>query len=215
MAFVPGKSISMANARTYLDLLAPGYPPASIGGALTTNGTTTTHLLSLQPYGTGTYVCNASSAMQAAFLAFDRAANYNFWLSGNFYDRPSGLPNVAQVAVTTYSNLASGLNESALGEWLQITIPANIVPTSYVLTSSSARYRMPIRHVLLGSNNATTWTLLNTHSTTNPWNLIETRRIPINIIANTAYNTFRVVGLQLQPAQEVSFAVTDLWICGY
>jgi hypothetical protein len=158
------------------------YPPA----ALSANSTTLTR----QRYGNGAYVASASSNTSGPRLPwkmFNKVYGFvgstlqddDMWGSAAHYSSESGLP-LASAATTEVSG------SSISGEWCQIELPSTIIIHAYTLhlrlRSTYTYVLSPNSFVLAGSNDGTTWTL------------IESRNTPIYTqVANTFYVTGNTV----------------------
>lgn len=127
------------------------YPPVSL--STTASGTNpSSSLLSNLVYGNGIYTANASSNSvgMPAYMAFDKTSNEWFvssttnWASNGIY-QGSG------------SQLISGTTFS--GDWISLQLPYPISLQSYLVTPGSHGFSS---WVLAGSNDANTWTLVDT-----------------------------------------------------
>jgi hypothetical protein len=169
------------------DMEALKYPPITLGGG-TANPTSVT--LSGAPYGNGTYAYSASTqystteCVGALFNSSGRQQQYSTATAS--YSTITGLyvPGTASTVVsgTTYR-----------GEWVQIQLPYAIYLTAYYrLAASLPSVRNETSHVLAGSNDGTTWNLLN--SVTEPQYLSSTT---INLNVTTAYSYYRLIALSV------------------
>jgi Concanavalin A-like lectin/glucanases superfamily len=176
------------------------YPPA----AMTANSTN----LSSASWGKGTYVASAStefSSTQFAFKAFDKikyviASGFiNIWTSSaGGYNTSTG----AQVrnTSTTMSSVAY------LGDWLQIQMPQSITLTYYVL--NIVLDRAPLTFYIGGSNDGTTWTLIDSRTGLS-WGTTDTKGFYVN---NTnAYTYYRIVINAVATPNNGSYASIGQW----
>lgn len=154
------------------------YPPQ----ALTSNTTT----VSGAAYGNGTYVVTASSGAATAYRAFDGQTGFDqWWMDSGNYNASTGAYQGAFTTTASGSNLA--------GEYLQVQMPASLVPLSYSITPRQESYYLERRNVtkwwLVGSSNGSTWDILDSQET--EWS--STADKTFNLSTNTAYSYFRVV----------------------
>ena len=143
------------------------YPPAPL------NFDTTT--LTGNPYGNGTYITNASSSNAAsttsnAWYSFDKSNVSAGWSSGLFYTADATGNYVSTRKTTTR---VSGV--TYLGEWMEITLPHQIVLEGYSLSNRNDALwtQAPASFVIAGTNDyantwTTNWTLIDTQ-TSAPW----------------------------------------------
>jgi hypothetical protein len=167
------------------DMEALKYPPISLGGG-TANPTTAS--LTTAPYGNGSYIYSASSQLSTGEFVgalFNSSGTYQqYTTSTASYSTSTGLyvPGSASTVVsgTTYN-----------GEWVQIQLPYAIYLTAYYrLAAYTASVRNETSHVLAGSNNGTTWTLVNSASEPQ-----YTSSTTINVNVTTAYSYYRLIAL--------------------
>ena len=128
------------------------YPPA----VLTSNSTT----LSGQVYGNGTYNTSASAVFNGsedAWNAFDANTSITQWTTPlNRYD---GSGNYVSSATTTIDSV------SYSGEWLQIQMPSATQLTRYeIYPRSISISRAPSTFYIAGSNDGSTWTMIDSRS---------------------------------------------------
>jgi len=167
------------------DMAALKYPPITLGGG-TANPTSVN--LTGAPYGNGTYAYSAStqySTGECVGNLFNGSGIYQqYTTSTASYSTSTGL-YVPGAATTTVSGTVYN------GEWVQIQLPYAIYLTAYYrLAAYTASVRNETSHVLAGSNNGTTWTLLN--SVSEPQYLSSTT---INLNVTTAYSYYRLIAL--------------------
>jgi hypothetical protein len=167
------------------DMAALKYPPTTLGGG-TSNPTTAT--LTAAPYGNGSYAYSASTQYSTGEFVgalFNGSGIYQQYTTATAsYSTITGLyvPGSASTVVsgTTYN-----------GEWVQLQLPYAIYLTSYYrLAAYTTGLRNETSHVLAGSNNGTTWTLIN--SVSEPQYTISTT---INLNVTTAYSYYRLIAL--------------------
>jgi hypothetical protein len=138
------------------------YPPQ----AMTANST----LITGQAYGNGTYVASASSEypdFKPAWTSFNKLVSgvNSEWMGVGAigYSTTTGLYPVG----TGFSTNINGTNR--FGEWLQLEVPVAITLTSYTIqapafTSGDYYRRCPFSWFLGGSNDGTTWALVDTRT---------------------------------------------------
>ena len=169
------------------------YPPISLGGG-TSNPTTAT--LTSAPYGNGSYIYSASTQYNTSEFVgalFNASGNYQSYTSAGGNDSYNGSTGVFTGSTsTTVSGTPYG------GAWVQIQLPYGIYPTSYYRLMSSTRNETS--HVLAGSNNGTTWTLLN--SATEP---AYTTSSFINLNVTASYSYFRLIAREINPANTYGY----------
>lgn len=142
------------------------YPPV----ALTSDNTT----LSGRPYGNGAYNTSASTFYNAGLIsapwkAFNKSVGTssadeegNCWgtsyTNGSQYNSTTG-----NYQAMIYSVTISGTTYN--GEWLRIQLPSAIVLKSYSIQARlTYQIQAPRAWALGGSNDGTTWTLIETRS---------------------------------------------------
>jgi hypothetical protein len=166
------------------------YPPAAIGS---TNSLTLTG----QFYGNGTYTVTASSDVYSptlyTFRAFDKSVptTTEGWISANGkYTIGSGALVTAGATSTFISSVET------LGEWIQLQMTTPIVLKSYGVTSinfgtGSLWSRCPNSWKLAGSNDGTTWNLLDTQPNVGYTGYNQLKLYNVNTA--TSYNRYRLV----------------------
>lgn len=166
-------------------------PVAGFSTSATQNGNQFTQALSGDPY-TGTYVANCSSFYSASgsdqpWRCFDKNNNGTWWTCAT---GPTYLPGTGQY-YGYYSTTISG--SAYAGEWVQIQLPVGIPITSYTIyNSSSWTGRAPKDFKLAGSNNGTTWTLIDTQTGITSWASSTTSLTFTPSTQTTAYTYFRL-----------------------
>ena len=158
--------------------------------------------VSASTYGTGTYTASASSEYDAtnyrAAKAFNKSTlatnGYDGWYSANA-TRYNGASNTYTGAVaTTASSLILP------GEWIQLQMPSatSIAIKTYTLSTHNHNEGItnaPSSFWLVASNNASTWTLIDTQQNIAWTRLMESKTF---IISNdTSYSYYRLIVYQL------------------
>ena len=139
------------------------WPPYAMTGNTTT--------LSGKPYGNGTYIVTYSSVYSGlnAYSAFDKifTTSGTGWESSGGYTSSTAVPGLytaGTYTTTVKTNNVSGASSvSVAGEWLQIQLPQPIIMTSYSLTPRETANigQSPYQWVIVGSNDGSTWILLD------------------------------------------------------
>ena len=119
------------------------------------------------------YIISASSTAQAAYLpasnanpwqAFDNNAT-TFW--ENFYGSVYGYSTTGAYVGTVSTGGAFYTTAGIYnGEWLQVQLPSPIILINYTIQARSGQEssKSPNTFVILGSNDGSNWTLLNTQT---------------------------------------------------
>ena len=133
------------------------YPPAALSGTGLTNTTTLTSAL----YGNGTYIASASSGNDTTNYPPATAFNKTIPSASDQW-----LTAVSKYTATSGAYAGATSTAGISGEWLQIQLANRIVLTSYILTafstSSGTNYlRTPYTWTILGSNDGTNWTIVD------------------------------------------------------
>lgn len=196
---------------TSMNLLA--YPPASLGSSTLVSGNRYTVTLTGQTYGNGTYLTNSSSVFTtgtlAAYLAFDKiiGGSTNIWASAVAgYNTTTGL-----YTANTYSTSVFNTG-TVFGEWVEITLPSQIILTSYSLTCRSDQTnQMPFNWIIVATNdNGTTWTQIDIE-----YNFtFTTSQVRLFTITNNsiAYNQYRIIITATPPNNGNGFVSFSEWI---
>ena len=158
-------------------------------------GATTVYTIANAPYGYGSYVASASSSVSGqhppwkAFLSLNYpSVDYVFWSTALNYNTNTGVYSGVTTTVfgaTTYS-----------GDWLQIQLPTPIILDSYIIKprteypSNLEFRRSPRTFVVLGSNDGTTWDLIDNRVNITNWTL-DSKQWYAN--SRNAYSFFRIV----------------------
>jgi hypothetical protein len=143
-------------------------------------------------YQNGSYTTSSSSFYDGNWEAYKAFINgqdgFPSWLSGNS-NQYSGSDGVYNGSTSTVANATS-----LLGEWVQIVLPYGLSLISYQLSSKNSYY-LGVSWYILGSNDGTTWTLLDTR--TNPFtywtSMASDTIVTFDAVSNIKYNTFRMV----------------------
>lgn len=194
---------------TPMNLLA--YPPASLGSSTLVSGNKYTVTLTGQTYGNGTYVTNSSTFFTAnqAYLAFDKITNgatANIWATSTAsYNTTTGL-----YIGSTYNTNVQGTTIN--GEWLEITLPSQIVLTSYSLTCrSNTNVQMPyVWYIVASNDNGTNWFQIDVEYN---WTYVSGQVRLFTIVNNSvAYNQYRIIITAIPPAISDGYASINEWI---
>ena len=164
------------------------YPPANLGGG-TANNTTAT--LTSAPYGNGSYIYSGSTQLSTTEFVgalFNDSGYYQQYTTGSGVDAYSTSTGAFTGSTST---TVSGTPYS--GAWVQLRLPSAIYLTGYFRLCVAARNETS--HVLAGSNNGSTWVLLN--ADTDPG--YTTNRM-INLNITTAYSYYRLIARATNPA---------------
>jgi hypothetical protein len=161
------------------------FPPVAMSSAAVQSTNQWTQTLSGYPFGgAGSYTANCSSYYSPGNLypwrAFDKTNAE--WASGAGADYSAG--------VATTNTQTSGLYN---GAWLQIKLPIAINLYSYSLTSPpNWSIKSPAKWYILGSNDGTTWTVVDSQQTAVTWTGVFQVKtfIPTPTIA---YSYYRIV----------------------
>lgn len=181
------------------------YPPL----ALTANTTN----LTTAAYSNGSYTASASTSAESPFKAFDKSSA-TYWATTDQYNSTTGEYTGAQT--TTISSV------SYSGEWIQIQLPQLLKLTSFTISprtdSSLGTKRSPRSFVLGGSNNGSTWTLLEEETNINDWDSTNSKSFSIS--ANAAsYLYYRLVVRRVgnfnSDSNQGSCNISEIILSGY
>ena len=144
------------------------YPPvqstSSFIGLLNPAQTGTNSVtISGTSYGLGTYITTQSSfytGAKAAFCVFDKDTT----TSTLWYDNPTTYQPSPIFYNGAVSTTAGGT--SYAGEWVQIQLPQSIALSSFSFWHMNSAGDAPIRWVMVGSNDGTTWSVVQSQPTT-------------------------------------------------
>jgi len=181
-----------ANLLTWYDqsqtnMQALKYPPANLGGG-TANNTTAT--LTSAPYGNGSYIYSGSTQLSTTEFVgalFNDSGYFQQYTTGAGVDAYSTSTGAFSGSTST---TVSGTPYS--GAWVQLQLPSAIYLTGYFRLCVSGRNETS--HVLAGSNNGSTWVLLN--ADTDPG--YTTNRM-INLNITIAYSYYRLIARATNP----------------
>jgi hypothetical protein len=171
----------------------PEYPPTGVQALAVSNAPAA--VTNQGPYGhNGVWVYSASSEAgepYPAYFAFDGNAS-TFWHS-QYIQVPnrlyvSGEYNVLAGRESTLVNAAT-----KYGEWLQVKMPAAVPIRGYNLQGMLESYmsRSPRNFSILGSNDGTTWAVVDERSNINDWTA-SVRTFTLTQ-ASAAYSYYRIV----------------------
>lgn len=158
-----------------------------------------------------TYTASASSSisLRESYKAFDKITNSvtNTWIAFQFRYSNSDGSYVGPINTTNVDG-ASAYN----GEWIQLQMSSGIVLKSYELfpRPDSSVAQMMNTWRLLGSNDGTSWTTLDTKSGVSNWNLgvSKTYTIPSN---TTSYMYYRIVIISINANNSNGSTVLNEW----
>jgi len=180
------------------------YPSGALTAATTT--------ITTQAYGNGTYIASSSgnySAFEADFKAFNfitADTGDNWTTTTTYYD---GAGNYTRSPATTTT--VSGTTHS--GEWLQLQLPIPIVLTNYVLyTRNNDLARGPKNFIIAGSNDSSTWFMIDTENNVNMWSALG-KSFTVNININSSYSYYRIIILTNNGSGVLS--ITEWELYGY
>ena len=171
------------------DMAELTYPPISLSAAGTGNPASLT--LSGAPYGNGSYTYSAStqySAGEGVSLLFNMSGPQSYYTTAGGVDGYNGSTGAF---VGSTSTTVSGT--AYTGAWVQLRLPYAIYPTGYTRLMSDGRGENS--HVFAGSNDGTTWALLNADTDLN-YTLYKSNKINIT----SSYSYFRLIARSINPA---------------
>ncbi len=158
------------------------------------------------------YVSSASSSLSVdglvPFKMFDKVTNSgsSIWASSpqNLYNATTG----AYAGAVTTTNVDGA--SSYTGEWIQLQLSVPTALSHYTLfpRPDTAVGQMMNTWRLLGSNDGTSWTTLDTESGVSTWSLGVSKTYTVN--STTAYTYFRIV-IQSVNASNSGFASVCEW----
>ena len=155
----------------------------------------------------GTYTASASSEQgtQLAWKAFNGRVGYdgidNIWKSnGGGYNAGAGGLYTGGISTSGYA-----------GEWVQLLSPIPLVMTEYTLSAhgGSVTTNLPRRWYILGSNDGSGWTVLDTRSSITSWTLAGSQTFSVS--GTNAYTYFRLVVNEIQSAASVLNCIVGDW----
>ena len=187
------------------DMAELRYPPVSLSAAGTANPASVT--LSGAPYGNGSYTYSGSSQYNTAegvFALFNMSGDQQYYTSA--YAPPDSWNGSTGVYTGTTSTTVSGV--AYTGGWVQLRLPYAIYPTGYKRRWGNTN-RNETSHVFAGSNDGTTWTLLNSDT-----DLVYTTERSIKLNITSSYSYFRLIARTINPANTYglwSFSQLDVF----
>jgi hypothetical protein len=177
------------------DMAELRYPPVSLASAVGYASFPATGTLSGAPYGNGSYTYTASSTYTTGSGGenvghlFDMTGDQQSYTSA--YNPPDGWNGSTGVYTGSTSTTVSGT--AYTGGWVQIRLPYAIYPTGYRRRMTLSRNETS--HVFAGSNDGSTWTLLNSDT-----DLVYTNERSIKINITSSYSYFRLIARTINPA---------------
>jgi hypothetical protein len=145
------------------------FPPSSLASGsvtLISGGVTLPVInssISGQAYGNGTYEIRASESYAyptyGPIGAFDKAIG----MVGTGYTPETWLPKTTAYSGGTYSD-GTYSTSGYPGDWIQLKLPTAIVLKSYSHTARSDGVGLLVDFKIFGSNDGTTWTVLDTQT---------------------------------------------------
>jgi hypothetical protein len=215
-----GLSTAQSFSITINPLVINDFPPAALTGKTTTLSTA---------YGAGTYTTNSGLndvgfilADNPSWKAFDKSNAYNNQYHGawnanpsdtNFvpiysFSSPYGI-NTTAFPSASFPNLymsvfnpSTSTNINISGDWIELTLPVNIVLSSYVYTPrqddpAACQNRSIGTWYVVGSTNGTTWTVLD-YRTGETWpSVANTAARTYTVTTSTAYSRYRLLCMNL------------------
>ncbi len=181
------------------------YPPTALTGSST--------VVSGQLYGNGTYTTTQGTSFSSSFnawYAFDKTVNNSGtsrWATAGGYNPSTGAYGGA-LTTAGYS-----------GDWLQITMPAQILVTSYSVTNfyndfTAAIANTPVSWVLLGSDDGTTWTVIDTQ-TNLTWTAGSFTTKIFSVSITTKFAIYRMVVTKMGNGVDSNLTLQELRLYGY
>lgn len=209
VAFTQGQKITFG-----LNFTSNQYPPAALTA---TAGTPVSTTLSGKAYGNGVYTASTGPNLFVGFgpsMVFDRisASNANLWTIKKASYNASGLYDTSLAAgVDGGVQTTAGVN----GEWVQLQLPVTIVLKSYILTGreSASSSQNPKSWTLFGSNDGSTWSVIDTRSNITTWNGQNFGTVSFSLTNSTSYSFFRIVITSNQGSAGV--ALSEWALFGY
>jgi hypothetical protein len=177
------------------DMAELRYPPVSLASAVGYASFPATGTLSGAPYGNGSYTYTASSTYTTGSGGenvghlFDMTGDQQSYTSA--YNPPDGWNGSTGVYTGSTSTTVSGT--AYTGGWVQLQLPYAIYPTGYRRRMTLSRNETS--HVFAGSNDGSTWTLLNSDT-----DLVYTNERSIKINITSSYSYFRLIARTINPA---------------
>jgi hypothetical protein len=113
---------------------------------------------------------------------------------------------------STYYSTITTTGETVVGEWMQIHLPYSLELTEYNLKTRPYPGRCPITFSVLGSNDGTTWIILN--SQVNLTRFAELKSFTVSI-SSTYYSYFRIVFTEIEPTRGDNVNISQWNVSGY
>lgn len=164
------------------------HPPNKLTGDTTS--------ISGAAYENGTYIASASSFWPGggweAWRAFDEFQSTG-WHTSESSSSTTYNSNTGQYVGTT-TTIAG--NNVYSGEWLQIQLPNAIYLSSFTITprSGNETIRSPRSFVVLGSNNGSTWSLVDEETNINTWSATTVpKHFVVSMPPTSSFNYYRIV----------------------
>ena len=155
----------------------------------------------------GTYTASASSEQgtQLAWKAFNGRVGYD--TVDNIWKGNSGGYNAGAGGLYTGPVSTGGYN----GDWVQIVTPVPLVVTEYTLSAHGGpnTANLPRRWYILGSNDGSGWTVLDTRSSITAWTLTGSQTFSVSGASSFTY--FRLVVNEIQSAASVLNCIVGDW----
>jgi hypothetical protein len=162
----------------------------------------------------GVYVSSAStyytgSGTEQPYRLFDKNNNGTWWTtSSGSYSTSTGLYTAA-----VYSTTISG--SAYAGEWIQIQLPASVTLSSYTIyNAASWTSRAPVDFKIAGSNDGTTWTLVDTQTAITSW-LSSTTSLTFTPSNPSTYSYYRLCVNKYGGGNAGYLSIGELILNGY
>lgn len=163
------------------------FPPEAMSAATTT--------ISNKAYGNGTYIASASSQYPGEeswrAFAWNSSDGTTVWTVANQFYYTNGQYVRSPPVTTTIDGVAYA------GEWLQLQLPTAILLTDYYLYGwKAALFRSPKKWWVAGSNDGTTWTMIDSRENITRYP-DEDYSFKVQTIQSTPYSYYRIVVNQI------------------
>lgn len=183
----PYKSVGPSANSIAVTLSTYNFPPSAMTGNSTTLSPTGFNAITA-----GTYVASASSIFSTSYDAW-KGFNKDSSTENQGWNTANSLYNTTTGAYTgSVTTTVSG--QSYAGEWLQLQMPIAIVLTQYSLTCRiyEQTTQSPRQFLIAGSNDGTTWTLVDSRSDQNSW-AENNRTLTYTVSSSNAYRYYRYI----------------------
>jgi hypothetical protein len=166
------------------------------------------------PYGTGEYQSWANSIYSYTNSA---VIGTNEWCPAGAFDKREGLSNTnsgwASFDGTTYTNAA----DASPAPELYIKLPTRIFLTQYNIKSNSETgggngVYNPTKWKVWGSNNGSSWTLIDYVPSDTSWGLAQEKQYPT--YSNVAYQYYKLTCMRINSASGVTFVISEWRLYG-